>query len=61
MNKKSLEVLISVGSVAVFIILIAAAKLMMPVSSGFGYAATLLIFIVIMGMSGLKLAEIPDK
>ncbi len=61
MNKKSLEVIISVGSVAVFIALIAAAKLMMPASSGFGYTTALLIFIVIMGMAGLKLAEIPDK
>lgn len=61
MNKKSLEIMVSVGSVTVFIVLIAAAKLIMPASAGFGYTAALLIFIVIMGMAGLKLAEIPDK
>lgn len=61
MNKKSLEIMVSVGSVAAFIVLIAAAKLIMPASAGFGYAAALLIFVVIMGMAGLKLAEIPDK
>ena len=60
MNKKALEIIVSVGSVAAFIVLIAAAKLIMPVP-GIGYTAALLIFIVIMGMAGLKLAEIPDK
>jgi hypothetical protein len=61
MKKKSLEVIVSVGSVAVFIVLIAAAKLAMPASSGYGYTAALLIFVVIMGIAGMKLAEIPDK
>ena len=60
MNKKALEIIVSVGSVAIFIVLIAAAKLAMPASAGFGYTAALLIFIVVMGMAGLKLAEIPE-
>jgi len=61
MNKKSLEITISIGSIILFIILIAASKYMMGSSAGIGYAASLLIFIVIMGLAGLKLAEIPDK
>jgi hypothetical protein len=61
MKKKPLEIIVSVGCVAVFIILIAAAKLIVPAASGFGYTAALLIFVVIMGMAGLKLAEIPDE
>ena len=61
MNKKALEIIVSVGSVAAFIVLIAAAKLIMPASAGFGYTAALVIFVIIMGMAGLKLAEIPDK
>jgi hypothetical protein len=61
MNKKSLEIAISVGSVVLFIILIAASKFLMGSLAGFGYATSLLIFIVIMGLSGLKLAEIPEK
>ncbi len=61
MKKKPLEIILSVASVAVFIILIAAVKLIVPSSSGYGYTAALLIFFVIMGMAGLKLAEIPDK
>lgn len=61
MKKKSLEVIVSVGSVAVFIVLIAAARLIMPAFAGYGYAAALLVFVVIMGMAGLKLAEISDK
>jgi ABC-type methionine transport system permease subunit len=61
MNKKSLEIAISVGSVILFIILIATSKLILGTSAGFGFAASLLIFIVIMGLAGLKLAEVPEK
>ena len=61
MKKQALEIILSVGSVAVFIVLIAAVKRIMPESQGYGYAAALLVFLVIMGMAGLKLAEMPDK
>ncbi|MCX9026463.1 MAG: hypothetical protein OIN85_10265 [Candidatus Methanoperedens sp.] len=61
MKKKALEIILSIASVAVFIILIAAVTLIIPASPGYGYAAALLVFLVIMGTVGLKLAEIPDK
>jgi hypothetical protein len=61
MNKKSLEIAISLGSVILFIILIASSKYLMGSAAGVGYTASLLIFIVIMGLAGLKLAEIPEK
>jgi hypothetical protein len=61
MNKKSIEIILALGSVLLFIILIAASKLLLKSSAGFGYSASLLLFIVIMGFAGLKLAEIPDK
>jgi hypothetical protein len=61
MNKKSLEIAISMGSVVLFIILVAASRYTLGASAGFGYAASLLVFIVIMGLAGLKLAEIPEK
>jgi hypothetical protein len=61
MNKKTLEVSIALGSVAIFIVLITAAKLAMPANPGYGYSIALLIFVIIMGIAGLKLAEIPDK
>ena len=61
MNKMSFEILTAVGSVAVFIILIVAAKLIIPASAGYGDAAALLVFVVIMSIAGLKLAEIQDK
>jgi len=61
MNKKYLEITMSLGSVLLFIILIAASKIILKSSAGFGYTASLLIFIVIMGLAGLKLAQIPDK
>lgn len=50
----------ALGSVLLFIILIAASKILLKSSAGFGYTVSLLIFIVIMGLAGLKLAEIPD-
>ncbi|MFZ3166485.1 MAG: hypothetical protein WA130_02635 [Candidatus Methanoperedens sp.] len=61
MNKKSLEITLALGSVVIFIILIAASKILLKTSAGFGYTASLLFFIIIMGLAGLKLAEIPDK
>lgn len=61
MKKKSLEIIMALGSVAVFIILVVVSKLIMPVSAGYGYVGALLIFIIVMGMAGLKLAQIPDK
>jgi uncharacterized membrane protein len=61
MKKRSLEILIAISSVAVFIILIVATELITSESTGFGYTAALLIFVIIMGIAGLKLAEIPDK
>ena len=61
MNKKSLEIITALGSVILFIILILVSKIVMKSSAGFGYTASLLLFIVIMGFAGLKLAQIPDK
>ncbi len=61
MNKKSLEIILALGSVVIFIILIAASKILLKSSAGLGYTASLLLFIIIMGLAGLKLAEIPDK
>ncbi len=61
MTKMHLEIGSALGSVALFIILIAAVKILMPGSAGYGYTVALLIFMVVMGMAGLKLADIPDK
>jgi len=61
MMKKYLEIITSVGAVAIFIVLIAGVKLLMPASPGYGYTAALLVFVVIMGFAGLRLAEIPEK
>ena len=61
MKKKSLEITFALGSVIVFIILIALSRIVLESSAGIGYTASLLVFIVIMGLAGLKLADIPDK
>ncbi len=61
MNKKSLEITMALGCVILFVILIGISKEVMATYAGFGYAASLLIFILVMGFVGLKLAEMPDK
>ncbi|MCX9084895.1 MAG: hypothetical protein OIN87_08880 [Candidatus Methanoperedens sp.] len=61
MNKRSREIAISIGSVILFVSLIAISKYTLGTLAGFGYAGSLLVFIVIMGLAGLNLAEIPDK
>jgi hypothetical protein len=61
MKKMYLEIITAVVSVAVFFILIVASKIFMPEVSGYGYSAALLVFVIIMGFAGLKLAEISDK
>lgn len=60
MKKMYLEIITSLASVVIFIILIVAAKLIIPASSGYGYTVALLIFVITMGIAGLRLAEIPD-
>lgn len=61
MTKMHLEISSALGSVTLFIILIAVVPSIMPESTGYGYTFALLIFMVVMGVSGLKLADIPDK
>jgi choline-glycine betaine transporter len=61
MKKMQLEIIASVASVAIFIALIIVSKGILPAQAGYGYTAALLIFVLIMGIAGLKLAEMPDK
>ena len=60
MKKKSIEIILALGSVILLIILITASKVLLKSYAGFGYTASLLFFIIVMGLAGLKLAEIPD-
>lgn len=60
MKKKYLEIITAVGSVAILIILIILVSVSTS-STGYGYTAALMIFVILMGIAGLKLAEIPDK
>ena len=61
MTKMHLEISSALGSVVLFVILIVAVQKLIPESAGYGYTVALLIFMVVMGMAGLKLADIPDK
>ncbi len=60
MKKMHLEILAAVASVAILIVSISASKLILLASPGYGYAAALLIFVIVMSLAGLKLVEIPD-
>ncbi|VVB93890.1 Uncharacterised protein [uncultured archaeon] len=61
MKKTQLEITMTVVSLVIFIISIVASKLIIPTSPGYGYAVALLVYVILMGVAGLKLAEIPDK
>ncbi len=61
MKKMHLEIITAVVMLAIFIILIVASRLTAPEAPGYGYAAALLVFVILMGAAGLKLAEMPDK
>ncbi len=60
MKKMQIEIFTSVGSVVLLIILIAASRLSLP-APGYGYTATLLLYVLVMSIVGLKLAEMPEK
>ena len=60
MKKMHIEIFSSVGSVAMLLILIAASRLLLQ-SPGYGYSGALLLFVLIMSIVGLKLAEMPEK
>ncbi len=61
MKKMHLEIITAVVLLVIFIILIVASRLTTPETPGYGYAAALLVFVILMGMAGLKLAEMPDR
>ncbi len=60
MKKMQIEVFTSVGSVALLIVLLAGSRLTMQ-SPGYGYTTALLLYVLIMSIVGLKLAEMPEK
>jgi hypothetical protein len=60
MKKMQIEIFTSIGSVALLIILIAVSRLSLS-TPGYGYTATLLIYVLVMSIAGLKLAEMPEK
>lgn len=60
MKKMQIEIFSSIGSVAFLIILIVVSRLTLE-SPGYGYTASLMLFVLIMSVVGLKLAEVPDK
>ena len=60
MKKTQIEIFTSIGSLALLIILLVVSKLTMQ-SPGYGYLIALVIYVLIMSVAGLKLAEIPEK
>lgn len=60
MKKMQIEIFTSVGSLVLLIILLVLSKLTMQ-SPGYGYLIALVLYVLIMSVAGLKLAEIPEK
>ncbi len=61
MKKMYLEIITAIGSVVMFIALIVMVTIFMGKHAGYGYTIALLVYTMIMGIAGLKLAEIPDN
>jgi hypothetical protein len=60
MKKMQIEILTAVGSVAFLIVIIMVSKLTLPMP-GYGFSTALLLYVIIMSIVGLKLAEMPEK
>lgn len=60
MKKMYIEILTAVGSVAFLIVIIMVSKLTLPMP-GYGFSTALLLYVIIMSIVGLKLAEMPEK
>jgi hypothetical protein len=60
MKKTYLEIVSSIGAIAVFIILIVIVNTEFSAYAGYGNVAILLFFVICVGLMGLKLAEISD-
>lgn len=60
MKKTHIEIFTSIVSLALLVILLAVSKLTMQ-SPGYGYLIALVLYVLIMSVAGLKLAEIPEK
>jgi len=60
MKKTQIEIFTSIGSLALLIILLVVSKLTMQ-SPGYGYLIAMVLYVLIMSVAGLKLAEIPEK
>ncbi|MFV9629542.1 MAG: hypothetical protein ACNYWM_00450 [Methanosarcinales archaeon] len=60
MDKKYLEIGSSIGAVLLFILFITINNVFFPAYANFGNVAALLIFVVVVGVAGLKLSEIKD-
>jgi len=60
MKKTHIEIFTSIGSLALLVILLVVSKLTMQ-SPGYGYLIAMVLYVLIMSVAGLKLAEIPEK
>ncbi len=60
MKKMHIEILTAVGSVAFLIVIIMVSKLTLSMP-GYGFITALLLYVIIMSIIGLKLAEMPEK
>ncbi len=60
MKKMQIEIFTSVGSIAFLIVIIMVSRLTLPTPE-YGFTTALLLYVLIMSIVGLKLAEMPEK
>ncbi|MEA1985808.1 MAG: hypothetical protein U9N13_09200 [Euryarchaeota archaeon] len=56
MGKKSMEIGLSIGSVLVLTIMLIMVNMLIPAYSGYGFVASLAVFVLIVSAIGVKLA-----
>jgi len=58
MSKKSIEILLAVGSVTLFAVMLILVHSLGMVNEGYGYVVSLMIFVLVVSVVGLKLPSL---
>ncbi|MGP8320836.1 MAG: hypothetical protein ACT6FE_00710 [Methanosarcinaceae archaeon] len=60
MNKKQMEIVSSIGSTLVFVVLLIGVNISGMMQKEYGFVGAMVVFVIIISLLGIKLAEIPN-
>lgn len=61
MNKKHIEIVSTIGSTLIFVLLLVGVNVGGMVQKEYGFVAAMVIFIILTSVLGIKLTKIPDN